>query len=353
MDRKTILVTGVLGYLGSHTAVRLLEKGYRVIGLDNESRGIRSNLSGIKELCDGRGFLCIIDDIRNPKCLDCVWTDKIDAVIHFAGFKSVGESQDMPLEYYDNNVAGTINLLSTMRNHGINKMVFSSSATIYGNVKGRVSESQDKNSIPASVYGDTKKTCEDIIKNIVHSDIESEYPSFTDFSAICLRYFNPIGFHKSSLLCENLETAENIIPSLIKVLKGERASFSVFGNDYNTPDGTAIRDYIDIEDLVEAHILALENLLYNEKNGVKYGAFNIGSESGYSVLEIINSFEQAGHKIPYTIAPRRSGDIEEIYADSKLAYEILGWKSKNNIEKSVQSIINYLEKNKIINKNLF
>jgi UDP-glucose 4-epimerase len=350
MHKKTILVTGVLGYLGSHTAARLLEKGYRVIGLDNESRGMRSNLDGIKKLCDGRSFFCIIDDIRNSKCLEYVWTDKIDAVIHFAGFKSVSESQDMPLEYYDNNVAGTINFISTMRNHGINKMVFSSSATIYGNVKGRVSEAQDKDSIPTNVYGETKKTCEDIIKNIVHSDIESEYPSFPGFSAICLRYFNPIGFHESGLLCENLETAENIIPSLLRVIKGEKEKFSIFGNDYNTPDGTAIRDYIDVNDLVEAHILALEKLLNDE---IKYGTFNIGSEQGYSVMDILNSFEKAGYKIPYSIASRRPGDIEHICADSKLAYNCLGWKPENNIEKSVQSIINYLEKNKIINKNLF
>jgi UDP-glucose 4-epimerase len=350
MDKKTILVTGVLGYLGSHTAVRLLEKGYRVIGVDNESRGMRSNLEGIQKICNGYNFQCIIADIRNPNFLEYVDGENIDAVIHFAGYKSVSESQDMPLEYYDNNVAGTINLLSEMRNHNINKIVFSSSATIYGDAKGIVSENDDVNLCPVSVYGETKKTCEDILKNIANSDVHSDCPSFPSFKAISLRYFNPIGFHESGLLCENIQMAENIIPYLIRVLKKEKEIFSVFGNDYNTPDGTAIRDYIDIDDLVDAHIKAVEELIYGK---IKYSVFNIGSGSGYSVLDVLKAFEKSGHKIPYNFSPRRVGDIEIICADTNLAKKLLAWEPKKNITDSVSSIINYLEKNKIINKNLF
>lgn len=354
MDKKTILVTGVMGYIGSHTAVKLLQKGYKVIGLDNESTGLRSNLDGIRQICGNDNFEVIIDDIRNPKCLEYV-NENIDAVIHFAGLKSVRESQDMPLEYYENNVEGTINILSCMRSRGIEKIVFSSSATIYGDVaedlRGGISEHDDATTTPSNVYGETKKTCENLMNSIANSDIHAPDPSFPGFSAICLRYFNPIGFHESGLLCENLKAAENIIPSIIRVINGQQEKFNVFGADYSTPDGTAVRDYIDIDDLVDAHILALENLI-GDKQLIKYSAINIGSGSGYSVMEVLSAFEKAGYKIPYNVAPRRSGDAEQVYAKTKLARKMLGWQPKKTIDDSVLSVIQYLEKNKIINKNL-
>lgn len=313
----TILVTGGCGYIGSHTLVLLLNYGYNVLVLDNLSNSELSVISKIEDLC-GKPIKFIEGDIRDRKLLNAIFRDhEVKAVIHFAGLKSVGDSSKQPVEYYDVNVAGTLSLLSAMKTAGCNKIVFSSSATVYGD--SSIVPIQE--SFPLSSnnpYGASKLVVENILTEISMTDSE--------WSASILRYFNPIGAHSSGLIGENPKgTPNNLVPYIARVAAGVYDKVLVFGGDYPTKDGTGIRDYIHVMDLARGHIKALEAIL--EKTGVI--KVNLGTGQGYSVLDVICSFEKvSGVKIPYEIVGRRLGDIGECYADPTYALEVLDWRAE-------------------------
>ncbi|MEG1642436.1 MAG: UDP-glucose 4-epimerase GalE [Synergistaceae bacterium] len=318
---KTILVTGGLGYIGSHTVIELLENNYNVVVIDNLSNSKIEVLEKIEKIT-GNTPKFYDGDVRDAGKLDQIFTEnKIDSVIHFAGLKAVGESCEQPIKYYDNNLTGTINLIKAMKAHDCKNFVFSSSATVYG----------EKNPIPyietypttgVSPYGQTKKMVEDIFIDICKTDKE--------WSVALLRYFNPIGAHKSGLIGEDPKgTPNNLFPYIGKVAVGELPYLNVWGNDYDTIDGTGVRDYIHVVDLAQGHIAALKHILDNKELLI----LNLGSGKGTSVLEIIHSFEKAsGKKIQYKIGPRRPGDIGEYYAATQKAKEILGWETKLDID---------------------
>jgi len=322
--KRNVLVTGGLGYIGSHTVVKLIENGYNPIIIDNLSNSIFSVLDNIKNIT-GVKPVYIRGDIRNKFNLTPIFLDfKITDVIHFAALKSVSDSLNKPLEYYDNNINGTISLLTEMKRWNVKNMIFSSSCTVYGEPKvyEAISEATPTQS-PKTPYGMTKFMCEKILKDT------------TEINTVALRYFNPIGNHESGLIYENPNgIPENLIPYITGVIEGEYDHLRVFGNDYDTPDGTAIRDYIDVNDLAEAHVKALD--IVDEE---EYNVINVGTGNGYSVMEIIKTFENEGVMVPYKIYPRRQGDIEKIYANIDKAKNVMRWEPKRTISDSVKSIL--------------
>lgn len=327
---KKILVTGGLGYIGSHTVVKLIENGYTPFIIDNLSNSDIKVLNDIKKIT-GKEVYFLHGDLCNlsPGKSNLRYLFKnfeFDAVIHFAAYKSVSESVREPLKYYENNIGGTINLLKIMKRYKVNKLIFSSSCVVYGQ-PDKYPVTEETPLKPAeSPYGETKRICEQIIENSC---------SYEGINAISLRYFNPIGAHESGIIYERPKgTPENLMPYITGVIKGEYPFLKVFGNDYNTPDGTAVRDYIDVNDLAEAHVKALD---YVGKNS--YDVINIGSGSGYSVMEILNAFERNGKKVKYEIHPRREGDIESIYADTTKAKNTLGWVPNRSLDDSIRSLI--------------
>ena len=318
----SILVTGGAGYIGSHTCIELMNAGYDVVVVDNFYNSKREALRRIAEL-SGREFAFYECDIRNADGLDQIFkAESIDAVIHFAGLKAVGESVQKPLEYYDNNVNGTLVLCDVMRKNNCKRIVFSSSATVYGmnNV------SPLKETMPTggttNPYGTTKFMIELILRDIQNADRE--------WSVSLLRYFNPIGAHKSGRIGEDPNgIPNNLMPYITQVAIGKRECLSVFGNDYDTPDGTGVRDYIHVVDLALGHVKAVEKVL--SKSGLDI--FNLGTGTGYSVLDVVHAFERAsGVTINYKIAPRRPGDIAVCYSDPSKAERELGWKAERGIE---------------------
>ena len=317
-----ILVTGGAGFIASHTNVELLNAGYEVVIVDNLINSSRKSIDRVEELT-GKKITFYEEDLLNEKALDDIFDkEKIDSVIHFAALKAVGESCEIPLRYFDNNITGTLNLLKVMEKHNVKSLVFSSSATVYGKPK----TVPIKEDFPLSVsnpYGRTKLITEDMLRDIYKSDNE--------WNIAILRYFNPIGAHKSGRIGENPNgIPNNLLPYIAKVAAGQLECVNVFGDDYDTPDGTGVRDYIHISDLAEGHIKALQKL--SEHPGLV--TYNLGTGVGYSVLEIIKSFEKAcGKKIPYKIAPRRAGDIDMCYADPLKAKEELGWEAARGIDK--------------------
>lgn len=318
MDR-TILVTGGAGYIGSHTCVALLEAGFSVVVADNLMNSKREVLTRIESMTGKHvPFYCI--DVGDPSALNRVFSEQpIDAVIHFAGLKAVGESVKKPTWYYRNNLDATLSVLQCMEAHDVRVLVFSSSATVYQNPDSPVAETAPLGC--TNPYGWTKLMSERMI-----TDFVTAHP---DFSAINLRYFNPIGAHPSGKIGEDPNgIPNNLLPYISKVSVGKLERLHVFGNDYDTPDGTGVRDYIHVMDLAEGHIAALEYAF--RKTGVE--AINLGTGRGFSVLEIVNAYEKAcGVKIPYVIDPRRAGDIATLYADANKAKTILGWESKYSI----------------------
>lgn len=318
-----ILVTGGTGYIGSHTVVELLNIGEKVIIVDNLSNSKESVIDRIEKITSKRPSF-IKCDLLDAKMLDKVFIDNpdIDSVIHFAGLKAVGESCEFPLRYYHNNITGTINLIECMIKHGVNRIVFSSSATVYGVPK----TVPIKENFPLSTtnpYGETKLIIERILRDTSNAN--------PNLSVCILRYFNPIGAHESGYIGEDpCGIPNNLLPYILKVASGKLPKLTVFGNDYDTKDGTGIRDYIHVVDLAIAHLKAIE---YTKNlNGVDY--INVGTGNGYSVLDIVNSFEKAwGYPIQYEIGPRRSGDIAECYADPTKAFEVLGWKAERDLAK--------------------
>lgn len=319
----SILVTGGAGFIGSHTCVELLGSGYEVVIVDNYYNSSPKSCDRIKEL-SGKDFKFYECDIRDKNNMDKIFKEnKIDAVIHFAGLKAVGESCQKPLEYYDNNIGGTLTLCDVMRNNGCKKIVFSSSATVYGMNNISPLKEDMKTGGTTNPYGTTKYMIEIILEDLFKADSE--------WDVTLLRYFNPIGAHKSGRIGENPNgIPNNLMPYITQVAIGKLECLSVYGNDYDTPDGTGVRDYIHVVDLALGHVKAVEQIV-NNHFGVKI--YNLGTGKGYSVLDIVNAFEKAtGKKINYKITGRRSGDIATCYSDPSKAKNELGWEAARDIE---------------------
>lgn len=315
-----ILVTGGSGYIGSHTCVELLNAGEDIVVVDNFINSKPEALNRIKKIT-GKDFKFYEFDLLNKDDTNKIFDEnEIESVIHFAGLKAVGESVKKPLLYYHNNLTGTFNLLEVMKQHNVKKIVFSSSATVYGMAKVPIKE--DSPLSTTNPYGSTKLMIEQILKDVFVADNE--------WSIALLRYFNPVGAHESGLIGENPNgIPNNLMPYISQVAVGKLECLSVFGNDYPTPDGTGVRDYIHVVDLALGHLKAVQKI--RENKGVD--AYNLGTGKGYSVLELIKAFEKAsGIKVPYKIVQRREGDIAECYADPSKAYSVLGWKAKRGIE---------------------
>lgn len=318
-----ILVTGGAGYIGTHTVVQLLEAGFPVVIFDNLSNSCRTVLDRIVKLT-GKHPEFIEGDIRDRGALRNTFENySISAVIHFAGLKAVGESEAQPLKYYDNNVSGSVVLFEEMARAGIKTIVFSSSATVYGD-PGYAQYREDTPLAPVNVYGRTKLMVEDILR-----DIRKAQPSWR---IALLRYFNPVGAHASGMIGENPSgVPNNLMPFIAQVAVGKREKLSVFGGDYPTPDGTGRRDYIHVEDLAAGHLAALTHLNHRTDSFI---TVNLGTGRPYSVLEMVRSFEKAsGKPVPFEIVDRRVGDLAEYYADPKLAKKILGWEARLGIDR--------------------
>ena len=314
-----ILVTGGAGYIGSHTCVRLLEAGHDVTVIDNLCNSSPIALERVQELA-GRSLRFVQGDIRNRADLDKAFEGGIDAVIHFAALKAVGESGEQPLAYFDNNIGGTIALMQAMEARGVTRLVFSSSATVYGQ-PDHVPVKEDAPLRVTNPYGRTKLVMEDLIRDWCASRPQ--------LSAVLLRYFNPVGAHPSGRIGEDPRgVPNNLMPYVAQVAVGRRERLQVFGNDYPTPDGTGIRDYLHVMDLADAHVKALDYAAAH--TGCE--AFNLGTGQGYSVLELVRAFEHAsGRKIPCTITQRRPGDVAEIWANPARAMQVLGWAAQYDL----------------------
>lgn len=331
-----ILVTGGAGFIGSHTCVELLNAGYEIVVVDNYYNSNPKSLERVKELT-GKDFKSYECDIRDSEGMDKVFKEnKIDAVIHFAGLKAVGESCQKPIEYYDNNIGGTLKLCDVMRNNGCKNIVFSSSATVYGMKNVSPLKETMKTGGTTNPYGTTKYMIEIILEDIYKSDNE--------WNVTLLRYFNPIGAHESGRIGENPSgIPNNLMPYITQVAIGKRPFLSVYGNDYDTPDGTCIRDYIHVVDLADGHVKAVNNIL-DGKKGVQI--FNLGTGKGYSVLDIVKAFSKAyGKELPYKIAPRRPGDLAVCFSDPSKAKEVLGWEAKRGIDDMCRDSWNWQSKN--------
>ncbi len=332
-----VLVTGGLGFIGSHTALELIQNNYEVIIIDNLYNSEIEVKDKIKEIT-GVEPKVYIKDLLNKKEIENIFEEnKIDSVIHFAGYKAVGESCREPLKYYHNNLMSTINLLEVMKKYDVKKFVFSSSATVYGNpgVK-KYSESLGRGKT-TNPYGTTKAMIEQILEDLYKSD--------NSWNIGILRYFNPIGAHSSGLIGEKpVGIPNNLMPYILKVAKGELECLNVFGNDYNTHDGTGVRDYIHVVDLGKGHVKVLEKL---EKSKSGIFTYNFGSEKGYSVLDLVKTFEKVNNiKINYKIAERRPGDLDEYYADSSKAKNELGWKTEKTLEDMCRDSWNFMKNQK-------
>ena len=329
-----VLVTGGLGFIGSHTVVELLDSGYDVVVIDNMSNSNKDVIDKINKIT-GKTIDFYENDVCDLNALEKIFsTHKIDAVIHFAGYKAVGESVAKPIMYYENNLLSTLHLCKKMLEHDCYKMIFSSSATVYGDPKVLPITEECKVGGTTNPYGTSKLMNERILE-----DIHKSNPKFTP---IILRYFNPIGAHKSGLIGENPNgIPNNLMPYIVRVASKELEILSVFGNDYDTPDGTGVRDYIHVVDLAKGHIKALEKA--NNSEGIYY--YNLGTGKGYSVLDLVKTFEKVnGIRVPYKIAPRRAGDIAVCYADPSKALKELGWKAELGIEDMMKDSYNYILK---------
>ncbi len=327
-----ILLPGGAGFIGTHTAVELLESGKEIVIIDNFSNSKPEAIEAIKKIT-GKDFKFYEIDYADKEKLEQVFKEnEIEAVMNFAGYKAVGESVQKPIEYYTNNISGALVLLDTMRKYGCKKFIFSSSATVYGEPQKMPITEEFETGGTTNPYGTTKLFIEQILKDIYKSDNEWD---------ICiLRYFNPVGAHESGLIGEEPKgIPNNLMPYVSRVAAGILEELSVFGNDYNTPDGTGVRDYIHVVDLAQGHVKALGKL---EKEGTGLYIYNLGTGTGYSVLDMVHAFENStGKKVPYKIAPRRAGDIAMCYADPKKAKEELGWKAEKTLEDMCRDSWNY------------
>lgn len=332
-----ILVTGGTGYIGSHTVVELINHGDEVVIVDNLVNSKREVMDKLKTIT-GKDIPFYEEDVRNVSALEKIFTEhKIDAVIHFAGLKAVGESVKEPLKYYQNNLDSTLSLLEVMKKHNCKNIVFSSSATVYGlQETPKYIETMNKQT-PSSPYGKTKDMIEEILNDMYISD--------NDWKVTLLRYFNPIGAHKSGLIGEDPNgIPNNLMPYILKVAIGELPCLTIFGNDYDTPDGTCIRDYIHVVDLAKGHIAAL-NHSFDIEPGVN--VYNLGSGKGVSVQEIVDTFEKVNNlKLNYQYGNRREGDLAEYFADPSKALKELNWKTEKTVEDMCRDAYNFIQKEK-------
>ena len=332
---KTILLAGGAGYIGSHTAVELLDSGYNVVIVDNYSNSSPEAINRIEKIT-GKKVIAYEADVKDKALLSKIFEEnKIDAVIHFAGLKAVGESVSKPIEYYRNNIDTTLSLLECMREYGTNSIIFSSSATVYGAENPIPYLETMKRGTCTNPYGWTKVMMEQILEDSAKAN--------KDLSVVLLRYFNPIGAHKSGLIGEDPQgIPNNLMPYISQVAVGRRDHLTIFGNDYPTPDGTCRRDYIHVVDLAIGHVKAIDYVL--EHKGVE--VFNLGTGVPYSVNEIVNAFEKVNNiKIKYEYGPRRDGDLPEFYANSDKALEILGWKTERSLEDMCRDTWNWQKNN--------
>lgn len=319
---KTILVTGGSGYIGSHTVLQLLEQNFNVVVLDNFSNSTPISLERVTQIT-GKSATLIEGDIRDTDCLNRIFKKyEIDSVIHFAGLKAVGESVEQPMKYYENNVFGSLNLCKAMAEHGVKNLVFSSSATVYGDPVTLPLHEGLPTGTPTNPYGMSKLMVELMLTDIQKAD--------SNWNIVLLRYFNPAGAHPSGLIGEDPNgIPNNLMPFITQVATGKRKLLSVFGNDYDTHDGTGVRDYIHVEDLANGHLKALDKI------NTQCGLFtcNLGTGQGYSVLDMVKAFEHESDKtINFEIAPRRTGDVASCYADPTLASDELNWKAEKGLE---------------------
>lgn len=331
---KNILITGGAGFIGSHTCVQLLDAGYDVIVMDNLCNSKKASIDRIEKI-SGKRIKFYQSDICNlDSCCKIFEENDIDSVIHFAGLKAVGESVQKPVEYYSNNITGTLMLLQAMKKYECKKFVFSSSATVYG-MNNKAPYTEDMPTSATNPYGYTKVMIEQILHDVCIAD--------DDFSVVALRYFNPIGAHKSGLLGEDPNgIPNNLVPYIAQVAAGKLKQLSVYGNDYDTPDGTGVRDYIHVCDLAKGHVCAI-NYADSHKG---FDAVNLGTGCGSSVLEVVNAYAKAcGKEIPYVITPRRAGDIAECYADASKAERIFGWKAELGINEMCEDSWNFTKMN--------
>ena len=322
-----ILVTGGAGYIGSHTCVELLERGYEVVVLDNYYNSCAVSVERVEKIT-GKKIALYEGDVRDRAMLDKIFTEhKIDCVIHFAGLKAVGESCAKPVMYYDNNIGGTLALVEVMQKHNCKKIIFSSSATVYGDPEVLPLTETCKTGGTTNPYGTSKLFQERILAELYDAD--------NGWTVILLRYFNPVGAHESGLIGEDPQgIPNNLTPYIAKVAIGELKEIGVFGNDYPTPDGTGVRDYIHVVDLAKGHVSAIDGV-----KGSGVFVYNLGTGIGYSVLDVIHAFEKAcGRKLPYVIKPRRAGDIAACYADASKAKKELGWQAEYGIDDMCASL---------------
>ena len=326
-----ILLTGGTGYIGSHTAVELISRGHEVEILDNLVNSKITALDNIEKISNVKPKFYFVDLLDKENLDKTFKKNHFDLVIHFAGLKSVAESIEQPLRYYENNIGGTINLLEVMKKYNCKRLVFSSSATVYGNQDGvKLTEDSQTGIGITNPYGETKFMIEQILQDLAVAD--------PDFKITILRYFNPVGSHESGLLGEDPnDIPNNLMPYIMKVSTGELAKLSVYGDDYNTPDGTAMRDFIHVVDLARGHVAAIDH----QKNGVQ--VYNLGTGKATSVMEMVKAFEKAaGKPLPYKIAGRRPGDLAVVFAGAEKAEKELGWKAELTIEDAMRDTINYL-----------
>ncbi len=323
---KRVLVTGGAGYIGSHTLIELLSAGYEPVVVDNLVNSSEESLRRVAKIT-GKQVKFYRADLRDRTAIEKIFADnEFGSVIHFAGLKAVGESVSIPLTYYDNNIYGSLVLFETMAKHNVKKIVFSSSATVYGDPE-RLPIDEDCRLSTTNPYGSTKLMLERILQDLYVSD--------KDWNVILLRYFNPVGAHESGLIGEDPKgIPNNLTPYIAQVAAGKLKQISVYGNDYPTPDGTGVRDYIHVVDLAKGHVKALDNV-----NAAGVHIYNLGTGKGYSVLDMIHAFEKAcGKKLPYVIAPRRPGDIAACYASADKAKRELGWEAKLGIDEMCASL---------------
>ena len=332
---KTILVTGGAGYIGSHTVLQLLEQEHHVVVLDNLVNSSAESLRRVEKIT-GKQVTFVQGDIRDDNVLDTIFSQhQVNAVIHFAGLKAVGESVQKPLEYYENNMYGTLSLCKAMRKHNVMNLVFSSSATVYGDPVSLPLHEKMATGHPTNPYGMSKLMVEHMLTDLYKSDEQ--------WNIVLLRYFNPVGAHKSGLIGEDPNgIPNNLMPYISQVATGKLEQLSVFGDDYDTEDGTGVRDYIHVEDLANGHLKALDRLALN----MGLDVYNLGTGQGYSVLEMIKAFEEAsGQTVNYRIAPRRSGDVAACYADPTLAAKELNWHAEKNLQDMCKDVWHWQSNN--------
>ncbi|RBP97212.1 UDP-glucose 4-epimerase GalE [Bifidobacterium aemilianum] len=330
----TILVTGGAGYIATHTDIELLSKGYDVVTVDNYGNSSPEALRRVEQIT-GKKVRQYDGDVRDAALMKRIFDEnKIDWVIHFAGLKAVGESVEKPIEYYDNNLYSTLVLLRAMRDHDVKKIIFSSSATVYGDPEQLPLTEESPTGGTTNPYGTSKLFQEQMLRDLYVSD--------DSWTVVLLRYFNPVGAHESGLLGEDPKgIPANLTPYIAKVALGELKEVQVYGDDYDTPDGTGVRDYLHVVDLAKGHVAAIDRI---DKQGVY--TYNLATGNGYSVLEVIKAYEKAaGHPIPYAIKPRRAGDIAACYADASKADRELGWKAQLGIDEMAASSLNWQTKN--------